>query len=75
MLRNAVLSLLEKLTAELKGGTEVALFKPVAVGKVYSLIELTYRAQQYEGGSKDYEFSRLRMEAIGEPAATRGSAH
>jgi NTE family protein len=62
VLRNAVASLIEKLPAELKSSPEVALLKPAGVHKVYSLIELTYRAHQYEGGSKDYEFSRLSME-------------
>jgi NTE family protein len=62
ILRNAVSRLLEKLPAELKSSPEVALLKPAAEHKVYSLIELTYRAQQYEGNSKDYEFSRLSME-------------
>jgi NTE family protein len=62
VLRNAVASLIEKLPAELKSSPDVALLKPAGVHKVYSLIELTYRAHQYEGGSKDYEFSRLSME-------------
>ena len=62
VLRNAVASLIEKLPAELKSSPEVAMLKPAAEHKVYSLIELTYRAQDYEGGSKDYEFSRLSME-------------
>jgi NTE family protein len=30
--------------------------------KVYNLIQLIYRAQKYEGNSKDYEFSRRTME-------------
>ena len=30
--------------------------------KVYNLIKLIYRAKNYEGNSKDYEFSRRRME-------------
>ena len=30
--------------------------------KVYSLVHLIYRARQYEGDSKDYEFSRRSME-------------
>src|SRR5207244_3337395 len=30
--------------------------------KVYNLIQLIYRAKNYEGPSKDYEFSRRTME-------------
>jgi NTE family protein len=30
--------------------------------KVYSIVHLIYRARNYEGHSKDYEFSRLSME-------------
>ena len=30
--------------------------------KVYNIVHLIYRAKQYEGASKDYEFSRLTME-------------
>jgi len=30
--------------------------------KVYNLIQLIYRAKNYEGTSKDYEFSRRTME-------------
>jgi hypothetical protein len=35
--------------------------KPVAERKVYSLVQLIYRSKHYEGGSKDYEFSRTSM--------------
>ena len=30
--------------------------------KVWNLIQLIYRAKEYEGDSKDYEFSRQSME-------------
>ncbi len=30
--------------------------------KVYNLIQLIYRSKEYEGGMKDFEFSRLSME-------------
>jgi NTE family protein len=61
-LRNAVASLLEKLPEALKESPEVAVLKPVAWTKVYNLVHLIYRAKQYEGDSKDYEFSRRSME-------------
>jgi NTE family protein len=46
----------------MKGLPEVATLKPVAERKVFNLVQLIYRAQQYEGDSKDYEFSRQSME-------------
>ena len=36
--------------------------RSVASDKVYNIIHLIYRAQNYEGHSKDYEFSRLSMQ-------------
>jgi NTE family protein len=61
-LRNAVASLLQKLPEELKNSPEISVLKPVACPKVYNLVHLIYRTKQYEGDSKDYEFSRLSME-------------
>jgi NTE family protein len=61
-LRNAVASLLHKLPAELRATPEARLLEAHACPRVYSLVQLIYRAKQYEGDSKDYEFSRLSME-------------
>src|SRR6202008_1925391 len=61
-LRNALASLLQKLPHELRASPELALLKPHTQAKAYNLIQLIYRAKQYEGNSKDYEFSRLSME-------------
>jgi NTE family protein len=61
-LRNAVASLLPKLPAELRNSPEVGLLQAHATPKVYNLVQLIYRAKQYEGDSKDYEFSRDSME-------------
>jgi len=61
-LRNAVASLLHKLPDELGDSPEVALLQAHASPKVYNLVQLVYRAKQYEGDSKDYEFSRHSME-------------
>jgi NTE family protein len=36
--------------------------KKIADHKVYNIVHLIYHAQQYEGHSKDYEFSRLSMQ-------------
>ena len=46
--------------------------------KVYNIIELIYRAKNYEGAAKDYEFSRLTMEEhwrSGYDAAVRTLRH
>jgi NTE family protein len=61
-LRNALASLLQKLPDELHGSPELAILKPHTQAKAYNLIQLIYHAKQYEGDSKDYEFSRLSME-------------
>jgi NTE family protein len=61
-LRNALASLLQKLPDELRESPELAILKPHTQAKAYNLIQLIYRAKQYEGASKDYEFSRLSME-------------
>jgi NTE family protein len=58
ILRHALSTLLEQLPDL----PEVDLLKPVAGRKVFNLVELVYRAQQYEDDSKDYEFSPLSME-------------
>jgi NTE family protein len=61
-MRNTVGMLLDKLPDDLKALPEVAALKPIAERKVYNLVHLIYRAKQYEGDSKDYEFSRQSME-------------
>jgi NTE family protein len=61
-LRNALSSLLKRLPEELKDSPELRILAPLACPKVYNVVQLIYRAKQYEGDSKDYEFSRLSME-------------
>jgi NTE family protein len=61
-LRNSISSLLGKLPAELAEIPEVALLRRFSERKVCNLIQLIYRAKEYEGDSKDYEFSRESME-------------
>jgi NTE family protein len=46
----------------LKNSEEAKLLRRSADRKVYNIIHLIYRARNYEGHSKDYEFSRLSME-------------
>src|SRR6516225_11925178 len=61
-IRTAVSSLLGKLPKELLDGDEVETLKAFGSHKVYNIVHLIYRARNYEGLSKDYEFSRLSME-------------
>jgi NTE family protein len=61
-LRGAVASLLERLPDRLRNGAEAKLLSTAADRKVYNIIHLIYRAKNYEGHSKDYEFSRVSME-------------
>ena len=60
--RNALATLLERLPKDLQDNPELALLRPIADRKVYNLVQLIYRSKQYEGDSKDYEFSRSSME-------------
>jgi len=59
--RAALANLLEKLPPEMENDRDVRLLKRIADRKVYNIIHLIYHAKQYEGHSKDYEFSRLSM--------------
>lgn len=61
-LRRAVADLLERLPEDLRHSPEADLLSTAADRKVYNIIHLIYRAQNYEGHSKDYEFSRLSMQ-------------
>jgi NTE family protein len=61
-IRCALSSLLRDLPKDLMDRPEVAILSPVASPKVYNLVQLIYRSQQYEGDAKDYEFSRPSME-------------
>jgi NTE family protein len=60
-LRRAMADLIEKLPEELRNGPEVQLLRPVGDHKVYNIVHLIYRARNYEGHSKDYDFSRASM--------------
>jgi NTE family protein len=61
-LRHTLADLLEKLPEDLRNSPEARLLGKEAEHKVYNIIHLIYRAQNYEGHSKDYEFSRLSMQ-------------
>jgi NTE family protein len=61
-LRCAIAHLLPQLPPELRESPEARLLSEVADDKSYNIIHLIYRAREYEGHSKDYEFSRSTME-------------
>ena len=61
-LRRAAAALLEKLPADLKNSPEARLLSAAADRKVFNIVHLIYNARNYEGHSKDYEFSRASME-------------
>ena len=61
-LRNALADLFSKLPDRLRETPEFALLNPEAGRKVYNVVQLIYRSKDYEGESKDFEFSSLSME-------------
>jgi NTE family protein len=61
-MRRVVADLLEKLPRELKDSPEAKLLNSAAGPRVYNIVHLIYRAKNYEGHSKDYEFSQRSME-------------
>jgi NTE family protein len=78
LLRRAAAKLLEQLPGKLRQTPEAELLAEEADDKVYNFIELIYRSKNYEGTSKDYEFSRLTMEehwTSGYNAAVRTLLH
>jgi NTE family protein len=61
-LRRAAARLLARIPKELLQTPEAEMLALDADEKVYNLIQLIYHAKNYEGNSKDYEFSRRTME-------------
>ncbi|WP_229743593.1 patatin-like phospholipase family protein [Aliidongia dinghuensis] len=61
-LRSALARLLEHLPPDLRDSEDARLLSKAADHKAYSIVHLIYRSREYEGHSKDYEFSRLSME-------------
>jgi NTE family protein len=61
-LRHALAKFLDKVPDELRNTPEYELLNDATDHSVYNIVHLIYRAKQYEGDSKDYEFSRLTME-------------
>jgi len=61
--RAAFANLLKKLPTSLENDADLAVLKAVAAAddKDVTVVQLIYRDKPYEGGSKDYEFSRKTM--------------
>ena len=62
LLRRTTAKLLAKIPSDMLQTPEAEMLAAEADDKVYNLIQLIYRAKNYEGPSKDYEFSRRTME-------------
>ncbi|MDP1749967.1 MAG: patatin-like phospholipase family protein [Reyranella sp.] len=60
--RRAAAKLLADMRPELRQTAEAEILAQEADAKVYNIIHLIYHARNYEGASKDYEFSRRSME-------------
>jgi NTE family protein len=60
--QRALAALLRRLPGDIEENDDLKILKSVASDKVYNIIQLIYRARNYEGHSKDYEFSRLSMQ-------------
>jgi NTE family protein len=61
-LRIAFANLMKQLPDELRNTPDVKLLEAEADDKVCNIVHLIYQAPNYEGCSKDYEFSRRTME-------------
>jgi NTE family protein len=61
-LRHAMADLFERLPEDLQNSPEAQLLRPAGGRTVYNIVHLIYRARNYEGHSKDYEFSRASMQ-------------
>jgi NTE family protein len=61
-LRIAIANLLKELPDELLNGENAKILQEQADEKVCTIVHLIYRARNYEGIAKDFEFSRRTME-------------
>src|SRR6185436_2684210 len=62
ILRRAFVQLLKQLPEKLRNEPYTRLLAEEADEHVFNIIQMIYRSKSYEGGSKDYEFSRRTME-------------
>ncbi len=62
-MRSALATLLAAMPKPPAATPESAMLSAMADRKVFNIIQLIYRSARYEANSKDYEFSRVSMEA------------
>jgi NTE family protein len=62
LLRRAIAKLLTEMPKDLLQTPEAEMLAAEGDEKVYNVIQLIYRTKNYEGTSKDYQFSRRMME-------------
>jgi NTE family protein len=60
-IRSALTTVLRDVPAKLRKTAEIELLTEFADRKLYNIVQLVYRSKQYEGNSRDYQFSRLGM--------------
>jgi NTE family protein len=60
--RAAIANLFDTLPGEYKQSEDAALLQKLATRKAYNIVHLIYHARNFEGISKDFEFSRRSME-------------
>lgn len=61
-LRSAIYDIVRRLPDELRNLPSAKLLDEEADPHAYNIVHLIYRPQEYEGSSKDFEFSRITME-------------
>jgi NTE family protein len=60
-LRHSVARLVAQLPPKMRDDADATSLDAFGDRKVYNIVHLIYRTKQYEGDSKDYEFSKLSM--------------
>ena len=60
-IKTALRALLDSLPPGHEGGSDLSLLQEAARESAVTVVQLIYRKQPYEGGSKDFEFSRQTM--------------
>ncbi len=76
--REAIRTLLDKLPAEMRDDPDVVVLAEAAREYSVNLVQLIYRANAWEGGSRDYEFSARTMAehwAAGQAAVAQTITH
>lgn len=76
--RQQIRKVLDKLPAEMRGDPDVIALESCARDNAINVVQLIYRANAWEGGSRDYEFSARTMAehwAAGQAAVAQTMTH